>query len=322
MPANASQLFTLLTDSTDGWAPLALPGTYPHVIESEDAAPRKVLQVLTPETLATLAATPIPTGGILIDYDHESFDSEGSTEAGGWIEALRIKDGRLEMNVRWSTGGRTALEGGNFRFISPSWDRAEPTPGTITPTKLLGAALTNRPNLGNLPALSNRAPTTTLTTMNLTALLKLLGLADSATEADAAAAIEKLKADAAAAKTTAEATAADMAALNNRHTTLLNEIVEKDLTEFAGVIHNRENIKAALLKDRPGTRALLSGLKAPEPAAPIHNRRHTGQPAPVTADKSAMQKAKVDQIRAATPGLSFNQAWEAARAADPALFQA
>ena|SRR5688572_15221768 len=70
-------------------------------------------------------------------------------------------------------------------------------------------------------------------------------------------------------------------ALKVSNTAMLTELVEHDLTQFAGVISNKDDIKAKLMNDRAGTVTILKGIK-------ISNNRGSHPPPLHDPNKAAM----------------------------------
>ena len=134
----------------------------------------------------------------------------GASPAFGWMKNLRADEsGAICADVEWTERGREALAKKEYRFISPVFLYNEK--GEIN--CILRAALTNSPNL-NLPALNSEQRENTFEEkkqMNK-ALLAALGLPETATEAEALAAIKSLNAAKTAAAPQTDKTAVDLTA--------------------------------------------------------------------------------------------------------------
>lgn len=91
-----------------------------------------------------------------IDYDHGTILKAGSSAAAGWITALQARADGIWGKVEWTDAGRKAVESREYRFLFPVFqlnkDEKEKGGGTIV--RILGAGLTNVPNLGQLIALN------------------------------------------------------------------------------------------------------------------------------------------------------------------------
>ncbi len=288
----------------DGWFHIAPHGTFPH--------PTGALQVLDAEACEAMTRTFNEEAraenfpGLLVDFDHASHDPAQPTTAAGWISGLEPRDDGLYAQVRWSDLGHQALTGGRYRLASPVWNRADcdqwTAPGAdgrdtlhLRPRRLDRLALTNDPNLPGLVPLSNRreddaphlqsgaarreaaqervaAQHTTenpisdghrpplQTDMNLrNEILQALRLPGAATDGDITEALR--------------AQAAELESLRNRVTRLSESQADADLDRYAGVITNRDVVRAQLLANREGTLALLNALRVPTAPAPLHQPR-------------------------------------------------
>jgi phage I-like protein len=265
--------------AADGWFHIAPKGTFPH--------PNGTMQVLDPEALEAMRRTfdeeaKAPNfPGLLVDFDHFSHDPTQPTTAAGWIGELDQREDGLYAKIRWSDLGAQALHGGRYRLASPVWNRAEcdewKAPAGpdgketvhLRPRRLDRLALTNDPNLPGLAPLSNRKKEDGLTNSALrppiaTAslrreVLRSLRLSATATDTEITSALERQ--------------ASELEALRNRCGQLQEAQAEADLERFAGVILNREVVRAQLLANREGTLALLQALHHPEPPEPLHQPR-------------------------------------------------
>lgn len=97
---------------------------------------------------------------LLLDVDHKSMRNveERDTTAAGWIYDLTaVKDlGRvsgLYGRVKWTDIGRKLIETRQYRFISPVFEIENGKP-----TKLINAALTNRPAMDTIAPILNSEP--------------------------------------------------------------------------------------------------------------------------------------------------------------------
>lgn len=146
----------------------------------------------------------------VIDYEHATLHAKktGSKAlAAGWFKALewRPGDGLWAVGVDWTAAAAQEIAGKQMRFISPVFSY-DPKTGRIQ--KLFHAALTNDPGLDGLTDLAalaadfflpapNHPPEDSMNEL-LKALLAALGLQESATEAEALAAVDGLKTNVAA----------------------------------------------------------------------------------------------------------------------------
>lgn len=142
-----------------------------------------------------------------LDYEHQALLSEKNglpAPAAGWATRFewRDGDGLYTLDMQWTDRAKQMVEAHEYRYISPAlvFDKRN---GNVV--GLVNASLTNLPNLDELnplaqeriAALSAFFSTTQLEpSMSplLLALLKSLGLAETATEAEATTAVAALKA--------------------------------------------------------------------------------------------------------------------------------
>jgi hypothetical protein len=120
-------------------------------------------------------------------------------KAYGWVKSLEARADGLYGQVEWSEPGKTLLANKHYKFFSPYWDaRVVGTEGGKTvyqPTALLSVGLTNQPNLPVKP-LANEKENDMEPTMKLAAIVALLGLANTATEAEVTTEINRIKGEA------------------------------------------------------------------------------------------------------------------------------
>ena len=140
----------------------------------------------------------------VIDYEHATLHAKktgAKAPAAGWFKALewRPGDGLWAVGVDWTALAAADIASKAYRFISPVFSY-DPSTGRVQ--KLFHAALTNDPGLDGLTDLAALAaelllpPTNPLEiSMNelLKKLLAALGLQESATEAEALAAVASIK---------------------------------------------------------------------------------------------------------------------------------
>lgn len=154
------------------------------------------------------------------------------------------------------------------------------------------------------------------------ALITLLGLAATASDGEIEKAFNEFQSELAnrgGGETDgeeAEALKNRVAELEESNKKLLTEQVERDLLEYADVIENKEEVKAALLANREATIKLLKGAKAKLSnrgggakigKQPLHNREQAGIPATkFTEGTNPQDEARAKKIA--------NRAQEIARA--------
>jgi phage I-like protein len=99
--------------------------------------------------------------GLLVDRDHFSFDTEKESRAAGWANDAQARADGLYGPIRFSASGKSDVEGGDFRFLSPVFDDKSAVPlggNRYRVVRLLGLALTNKPNIRTIRALTNALP--------------------------------------------------------------------------------------------------------------------------------------------------------------------
>lgn len=139
---------------------------------------------------ASLSAA--PHGVLAIDYDHAAdlaAPKGGAAPAAGWITNLHVaQDGGIWGDVEWTEAGAKAITSKEYRFVSPCFLHRQDR----TITRLVGAALVNRPALPQLTALAH-AHGDHMDPI-LAAVLEALGLPKSADQTATLSAISALKA--------------------------------------------------------------------------------------------------------------------------------
>lgn len=126
-----------------------------------------------------------------VDYEHATQVKGSIGEAApavGWIKGLEVRNGEIWARVEWNTQGKTAIGERQYRYVSPGFTFNKIT-GIIS--KMVSAGLTNVPNF-EMAALNRRSNREESETMDA-AVLEVLGLAQSATAAQAVMAIQLLK---------------------------------------------------------------------------------------------------------------------------------
>lgn len=139
----------------DGWYIIEAAGEHPSSLRScygvtgTEEEERTLVQRLTPEVLAAVAAVGVPVEGLPIDRDHLSLDSDNSTEAMGWVRELAMCGGNLAARIEWTSLGLPLIKGRVYKHFStvyPPPTAEQLASGTYVPERLIGLALTNQPN--------------------------------------------------------------------------------------------------------------------------------------------------------------------------------
>lgn len=298
-PVNFPVLNRDFRKPSDGWYHIAPTGEYPHPETGltqllDDTAMQAIVNRFNED-----AQRP-NFGGVLVDFDHFSYDPDKSSAAAGWITRLENRPDGLWAQVRWTEGGEHALANGTYRFISPVWlrhDTVPAGPGRIRPLRLDSAGLTNSPNLKGMVPLSNRraelAPSPEKPKENMKLIATLVGLAAEASEDAICAEITRIKNRATAAEEALTASTQAGAPLKNRITdlesqlqTLTESVVEADLNQYAHCFkpEARDKWKTQLIANRAGALELLDSLAEPATpdgsGPPVLNRAGAKTPVP------------------------------------------
>lgn len=142
----------------DGFIQIAPVGEFNH--------PSGIIQVIDEKAIAAMInrfdteSKKENFPGLLLDFDHFSSDTKAPSTAAGWLEELQNRADGLWAKVRWTTDGKAAVKGGNYRLVSPVWLKSECedlTNNRYRPLCLDRAALTNDPVLKGMKPVSNRS---------------------------------------------------------------------------------------------------------------------------------------------------------------------
>ena len=279
-------------------------GQYEAMLSDRGKKPEPVVQDCSPDVLAAIAAAFIPE--VLVDTDHESERPDGSTEAYAWITEVRHDpDAGLMGTFRFTDLGAGAVSARRFRFVSPSFEIVKGKGSTVVPVALLSCALTNRPNLPVRCVLNRAAPGTPPVeepkAHTMTETAKLLGLPETATDAEIAAAVKSLQ---------DKVAATEAAALNAEASAAAD--ANKDR------IANREEFVKLYVQNRDVATRMLAALAKPAASAARVTNSAQGARA-VTRDGGGDLLATYNSMPAGTEKRAFlranAQAIAAARAA-------
>ena len=325
----------------DGWIQLAAYGEVPAPLMVRDGDEMRevgIVQVINREVAEAIVAKFNAEAkqpnfpGLLVDYDHFSHDTGKSTRAAGWIEQVEARADGLWGKVRFSAGGKAALEGGDYRMFSPVLGFAvrEYHEGErVSPVALLRGALTNDPRFKGMVPISNRQDSPAANekqnkTMDYkSVLIGLLGLAAAATDAEIQAAVEGKK-------TETENRKSDLAAAQNRAataearaTTAEAALLEHDLDAAALNGEARNAAKVILAKNRAEGLAFLKAIK---PAAEsgyhvTHNRETAKSPRGDDAAEVGRRRDAAVRSYLSTNRCDFESAWNSVRISNPDLFK-
>ena len=330
---------------SDGWYHIVPQGDFPHPdsgsVQVIDAAALRAMM----DRFAEEKANP-HFAGLLVDFDHFSYDTGRSSEAAGWIIDLEQRTGGLWGRIRWSDLGRQAIEHGRYRLLSPTWrpsDVERLGSKRIRPVRLDSVGLTNQPNLRGMAPLTNRKwtreramipvtpraegfrefavnPSTKGPMKNIHAAL---GLPAEASEETALASIAELRNRAVGAEEALAPLKNRNAELEQQNSALLESQVEADLAHFGSRFKPdaREKWRAALLHNRANTLELLDSLpETPQP--PAVNGRLIGAPAPIHNRSLAVPPDSACTMPSPREHPFLNRAGELATARGQGIMQA
>lgn len=128
---------------------------------------------------------------LFVDYDHQSVlavPKGGTARAAGWIKALSVEADGIHAEVEWTAAARSALEAGEYRYVSPFF-RHRPD-GQIT--RVVNAGLTNSPNLDLAAIAAADMEVHNEESKPMKSVAVALGLAEDASEAEILAAIKDM----------------------------------------------------------------------------------------------------------------------------------
>jgi len=271
----------------EGDAPLSVQlapfGEFKGVLNKADGKKTPIVQHLDQAAFERILNAWNAAGSpeLLVDADHLSCEG-GSTKAFAWASNLRIEDGGLYADFRFTDAGRAAVNAREYRFVSPVFncDKNGEAVG------LQSVALTNRPNLP-VSCVLNRESSGVNNVEdnegkpNMEKILSALGLGSDASEDDAVAAIDGLK------KKIADNEAA-----------ALNAEAEKFADDNKDRIENRQAVVDLYVKNgKDVAEAFLAAFKAPEkapekPAQTVLNAKSGVTPGTVTPLREGLAKCK------------------------------
>ena len=327
----------------DGWYQIAPVGEYP-------LAGTKIVQVLDQPALTAMVnrfneeskQTNFP--GILVDFDHFSYDVDKSSKAAGWITNLQNRADGLWAQIRWSTEGKSAVESGEYRFPSPTFlpqDAERLGNNRVRPRRLDTVGLTNKPNLRGMVPLSNRntpmgeADAVTKTKGNMKSVCTALGLSADASEEAVLSEVTKLQNRSKTAEEAVTPLKNRVAEIETQNGALLTTQAESDWARLGNRVkpEAKESWMKHLMTNRAQAVELLESL--PEPKVTpgtskidqpnlkvMHNREAAKAPTGnmPEEDKATERNSCVREYKNRT-GCDFQTAWDAVQRQKPDLFK-
>jgi phage I-like protein len=127
-----------------------------------------------------------------VDYEHAALDpGERGSPAAAWFDLEVRDDGLWAINVQWTEHATKALASREYRYFSPVWNFDEKTGRVL---QLLNIALTNLPATDHMvPLAASQRHQQNQEQAPMKTLLAALKLSESATEAEALAALSRVQ---------------------------------------------------------------------------------------------------------------------------------
>lgn len=317
----------------DGLLHIIRPGEVPIDVEGPDGQPITLVQVYDEKALASIMnafaeeAKSAGWGGMLIDRDHFSEDTDKPSEAMGWATEFVLRDDGIFARPDWSDLGEQAVvKGKRYKYASVSHRPSDCEflgNNRVRPLRVKRIAVTNDPrSKGLLPyaaQFKNRALLNRLQTgdfadsksasvpgasgqddggIRMKSVMKALGLVEDADESAALAAITTLNnriGTLGAADQELKTIKAERDALKNRVAELeradLARQVEADLDQHKGKYADRDAAKAMLLKNRDATLAAWAAM----PTSKLLSREDAKRPAGAATES---KETEADRARA------------------------
>lgn len=314
------------------------------------------LQVIDPAAISKIvqnfhASAQTPNfPGVLIDFDHFSYEPDKPSEAAGWITDLEARADGAWAKVRWSDLGDAAILNGRYRMISPAWmpsDVEQLGEKKVRPIRLDTAGLTNAPNLRGMVPLSNRAtapeaPPAASTAAKLkphmNRLNAALGLSADASEDSALAEVNKIITQFGESEKTRIAITTERDAIKNRlatleveNATLVADQIDSDLDAHGikdATVRGELKPTLVAMKNREARQRFLATCFKPAASGgkpkPVLNRNQGANPElpldpPDAQASAAARETKIQEIRMANR-CTYAEANNLARMKHPELY--
>jgi phage I-like protein len=313
---------------SDGWYQIEPQGEHPNT----DAG---VVQVIDAEACQAIAnrfaedsANPnFP--GMLVDHEHFRHQVDKESRAFGWLTAIQNRSDGIYGQIRWSTTGKTAVDGGDYRFFSTEYDPKESVilnrespkgPRRLRPLRLCGLTLTNSPNNKGGKPITNRASDgpedqfrqalsgaaadsqTTTSSNSMKTVATKLGLAAEASEEAVLDAVTKIMNRTTEADAALAPLQASIKTIEAENATLRETQADADLAPIKNRLTDDQakNLRAQLITNRAAVLPLLGMIGQPTPTTPtppensrILNRQDATSPKDTAKENN---KSKADKI--------------------------
>jgi hypothetical protein len=254
--------------------------------------------------------------GVLVDREHFSLDTSKNSDAMAWATDIREEEDGLWTRWEFTKPGQELYDGKILVSRSPVFGLKKVSDKEFRAVCIASIAMTNSPFFKMLsPFAAARAAGNQERTPNMKKVLMLLGLPETATEDEAAAALQALIDAKSTADTELEAVQKKCREDRAEAFISANKVRINDVAKF------RENY----LKDPDAVEATMKALATAAPATRIQ-ARDAATPSRTVADEKpdavlvARRNEVVTQYRAANPTANFSTAWSACRASHPDLF--
>jgi phage I-like protein len=142
----------------DGWYMIEPKGEHPNAASGVV----QVIDEVAAQSIVTRfnrAAAEPHFAGMLVDHEHFSHEPDQETRAFGWLMAIANRADGIYGQIRWTETGQAAVDGGDYRFFSTEYAKADTAPAgpdRVRPLRLAGLTLTNRPNNKGGRPITNR----------------------------------------------------------------------------------------------------------------------------------------------------------------------
>jgi len=99
---------------------------------------------------------------IVVDYEHATIYNPDKAPAAGWItlENLKVESGNLYCKILWTPTAKKHIDAGEYKYLSPVFvaDSYDQVTAKNIGWTLHSVALTNKPFLSELDAITNKQP--------------------------------------------------------------------------------------------------------------------------------------------------------------------
>ncbi|PTY02582.1 hypothetical protein DB346_08520 [Verrucomicrobia bacterium LW23] len=244
------------------WIQISPYGEFPHRMGLQ-VVDRAAAQAMAAQFNSLLSRVGRRFGGLPVYIGHPDMpDSPQKDDRSyGWIEELQARNDGFYGRIKWTEDGKALIGGGSFKYYSPVWQIHRQGGNRVSPVRLISVGLTNNPNIPVEPLanachpgagccqacstdskpmkknyLKDMTDAGAKSTETRRRLCNVMGLPDTATDAELDAADDDLDKDAP--NSTSLATAA------KQRDTLTNRVTEHEVT-ITTLTQERDALKAA-----------------------------------------------------------------------------